>query len=79
MMKSWIKENMVRQADLAQRLNVSRGYLSELVNGNKTPSLEMAVRIECLTGGSVKPSDWFTQKDIEAFKVAQAEPLKAVG
>jgi transcriptional regulator with XRE-family HTH domain len=42
----------------AERLGVSRSYLSDLLNGNRTPSLELAARIERMTGGEVPAVSW---------------------
>lgn len=42
----------------ADRLGISRSYLSDLLNGNKTPSLELAVQIERATGGAVLATSW---------------------
>lgn len=38
------------QSDLAKRLRITQGFLSLLLNGYRTPSLAMAVRIEDLAG-----------------------------
>jgi len=42
----------------AERFGVSAGYLSDLERGKKTPSLEVAVRIERVTGGAVPAVSW---------------------
>jgi transcriptional regulator with XRE-family HTH domain len=47
-----------KQSDLARELGVSRGYLSELVNGAKKPGLALATDIERATAGAVPASDW---------------------
>ncbi|RMF03089.1 MAG: helix-turn-helix domain-containing protein [Alphaproteobacteria bacterium] len=46
------------QADWARELGVSPGYLHALINGAKRPSLDLALRIERLTGGAVPVQSW---------------------
>lgn len=46
------------QAQLAEMVGVSRGYMSELVKGPKTPGLRVALAIEKATRGKVKVSSW---------------------
>jgi transcriptional regulator with XRE-family HTH domain len=46
----------MRQA--AERLGKSESYLSELVARTKTPSLQLAYDIECLTGGEIPMHYW---------------------
>ena len=42
----------------ADRLGISKSFLSDLLNGNRTPSLELAVRIERMTEGAVPAACW---------------------
>lgn len=53
-----IKDQQLKQRDVARQLGISGGYLSELVNGIKTPSLDLAVAIERLTQGAVPAASW---------------------
>ncbi len=68
MLKAWLKENNWRQAHLCDRLGLSAGFISELVNGDKRPSIDVAMRIHLLTGGSVSLPDWFSKAEIAAFQ-----------
>lgn len=43
-----------RQSKLARTLGCSKGYLSQIANGEKFPSREFALRIEKATKGKVK-------------------------
>ena len=54
---------LVSQAEWARRIKVTRGYLCQLRDGNKTPSIDVAYRIERVTGGKVKMCDWVTQSE----------------
>ncbi|GAA6190872.1 helix-turn-helix transcriptional regulator [Phaeobacter sp. NW0010-22] len=46
------------RAAWAKRLGVSRSYMSDLLNGNRIPSLELAAKIERLTAGKVTAVSW---------------------
>ncbi|MCR9236181.1 MAG: helix-turn-helix domain-containing protein [Alphaproteobacteria bacterium] len=46
------------QLDVSRQLGVSQAYLSQLLSGQRRPSLELAVRIEQMTGGTVPASSW---------------------
>lgn len=46
------------RSQFAEELGVGRPYLSMLESGKKRPSLELAIRIERLTGGAVPASSW---------------------
>jgi 3,4-dihydroxy 2-butanone 4-phosphate synthase/GTP cyclohydrolase II len=52
----WLKQADMTKAEVARRLDISPGRISQLLSGD-TPSLELALRIERLTAGKVKPSD----------------------
>lgn len=52
-----ISEN-IRRAEFARRIGTSKGYLSDIANGNRTPSLELALRIERVTSGAVPVAAW---------------------
>lgn len=50
------KEKKVSQLDIAKSIGCSYSYLNELVRGIKTPSVDMAIRIETATG--IRFKDW---------------------
>ena len=43
---------------IADQLGISASYLSLLEGGKKRPSLDLAFRIERLTGGAVPAASW---------------------
>lgn len=53
----------VSQSEWARRVEVTRGYFCQLRDGNKTPSLEVAHRIETVTKGAVTMYDWVTESE----------------
>jgi transcriptional regulator with XRE-family HTH domain len=54
----WIDRHGWTRDRVAARLGVSRRYLDRLCNGDRRPNLELAVRIEDLTGGEVSVRYW---------------------
>jgi DNA-binding transcriptional regulator YdaS (Cro superfamily) len=61
-LKSYLSAERGRASKMAQRLGISRSHLSDVANGNRTPSLDLAVRIWNETGGLVTPSDVLSAK-----------------
>lgn len=57
-LRAYLADARTTQAQLAGIVGVSKGYMSQLVSGPKTPSLEIAVKIEAATDGKVRPRDW---------------------
>lgn len=60
MLTDAIKSLGLKRAIVADQLGIGRAYLSGLERGKKTPSLDLAVRIERLTCGAVPVSSWVT-------------------
>lgn len=58
-LRTHLEQNSISQADMARRVLISRPYMSQIVAGQKTPSLAVAVRIERETKGAVPVSSWF--------------------
>jgi transcriptional regulator with XRE-family HTH domain len=48
----------LNQANWARRVGVTRGYFSQLVQGDKLPSLQLAYTIEVATNRAVTMQDW---------------------
>lgn len=48
----------LNQANWARRVGVTRGYFSQLVQGDKLPSLQLAYEIEVATNRVVTMQDW---------------------
>lgn len=47
-----------KKYELAKELNISQPYFSLLLAGKKTPSLELAIRIEKWSAGAVPVASW---------------------
>jgi plasmid maintenance system antidote protein VapI len=46
------------RAEWADAFGISRPYLHGLINGTRSPSVDVAVRIEAATGGAVPVRSW---------------------
>lgn len=47
---AWLEQSGTTQTELAEQLGVVPSHISMLVSGDRTPSLDLAIRIESLTG-----------------------------
>lgn len=58
-LRAWIEsQDQPQKAVIADRLEISRPHLTNILNGRETPSLALAARIEDLTGGLIVCRDW---------------------
>jgi 3,4-dihydroxy 2-butanone 4-phosphate synthase/GTP cyclohydrolase II len=75
----WIINSGVSQSELARRIGVTQGRVSQLAGG-ALPSLELAKKIAVATGNKVRPQD-FGDQDMtgEARLDSVEEAIKAVG
>ena len=56
-LEQWIKQSGTRKMDIARALGISPGRVSQLLSG-ETPSLDLAVKIQRLTGNQVRPESF---------------------
>lgn len=62
---AYLREQQTPASEFAKRIGVSDPYLSKIRRGVFRPSLEVAVRIERVTGGAVSASSWIEQPSSE--------------
>lgn len=55
-----------RHRDFAEKVGISPAYLSQILSGARTPSLDVACLIEDATGGVVPVRSWQSQKEAGA-------------
>lgn len=55
---AWLDREGMTRDHLADKLEVTRQYVDKLCRGASKPSLQVALAIEKLSGGTIKPSDW---------------------
>jgi len=58
MLALYIQNSDHTQASFASRLGISASYMSDMINGNKRPSLALAFKIETETKGAVPAASW---------------------
>lgn len=54
-----IKNLGITQNAFAAQIGVSKGYLSQILSGQRSPSRDMIQKIDHATEGKVPPSVWF--------------------
>lgn len=69
------KEQGLSQAELADRMNVSPSYLSDIENGKTNFSLETLIR---LTESLQISSDWLLQTDIPSVKTIHSAEIENI-
>lgn len=63
-LRTYLLSSGKKQSALASEIGVSKGYLSYLARGLKSPGLDTAFAIERATEGAVPASSWvFTQDE----------------
>lgn len=56
---AYIKRRGISQNDLAGEIGVSKGYLSQIIKGKRSPSREIIQKIATATEGFIPPDVWF--------------------
>lgn len=52
-----------KQGDFAKCIGISPAYLSQILAGSRTPSLEIAIAIEDATRGAVPARSWVKKQE----------------
>ncbi len=74
----WLTNSGTSQSELARRLGITQGRVSQLVGGAQ-PSLELANKIAALTGNKVRPEDFGDQSMAKELKLDTVEEaIKAI-
>jgi len=62
LLRKWLAEKNIRQADFAVMIGVRQSMVSQLASGKRQPSLELTLKIEQVTRGKVTLSDWVREE-----------------
>ena len=57
-LKDYLTKKDLSQAQFSEMIGVSQSFVSQLVNGERLPSLTIATKIRVATNGAVTESDW---------------------
>lgn len=63
-LRGWRSARGWSQEQLGTLLEIGGAQVSHLENGSRTPSLDLAARIERLTEGLISASSWVPQSDL---------------
>lgn len=55
--RAWLRESRMTQQELAAAVDITPAHLSQILNGHRSPSLRLAVRLEQVT--SLAAAEWF--------------------
>lgn len=61
-LKSWLEGNAITHKEFADRIPISRSYVTHIVTGRSSPPYKLACRIEEVTKGEVPKTNWFPEK-----------------
>lgn len=67
----YLDELSINKAAFARKIGISTQFLHAIINGEKMPSLPVAIEIENATKGKVKPKDLISDKapaEVQAVK-----------
>jgi 3,4-dihydroxy 2-butanone 4-phosphate synthase / GTP cyclohydrolase II len=77
-LSAWLTYSGMSQSELARRLGITQGRVSQLVGGAQ-PSLELANKIAAVTGNKVRPQDFGDQTMAHELKLDTVEEaIKAI-
>lgn len=62
LLETWLADRNITQAEFARRIEYDRGNFNKILAGTLWPSLELALRIEKATNGSIPMSAWAEAK-----------------
>jgi addiction module HigA family antidote len=87
LLEEFMKPYGMTQTEIAQRIDVSRKHISEVVNGRKRISTDMALRLSRLFGtspelwlnGQLAWDVWHAMRGESALKLETIEPVVVSG
>lgn len=59
-LRDWILQAGMRQADFAVLLDITRSHCSSIINGTRSPSRKVALKIAKVTDGEISVEDVLT-------------------
>lgn len=67
-LKSWIAAAKISNAEMARRVQYDKANFHRILNGDLRPTIDLALRIERETGGTIPMAAW--ARDIPAEQAA---------
>jgi plasmid maintenance system antidote protein VapI len=62
----FLKKEGIQKTAFARSMGISRSMVNQIISGKKTPSLELAQRIQRITLGKVRADEWETKRRTRA-------------
>jgi len=63
--RTYLKMNGLSQSDMSRAIEMTRAAINRWWKGETRPSLPVAARMETISDGFVRVSDWYTAREIE--------------
>jgi hypothetical protein len=71
----YLEERKIERADAAEQIPVAVGHLSDILNGKRPCSMDLAVRISAWSGGALQPADLVAQERIPDGHLVEVRPV----
>ncbi len=72
-LRQWLKDQKYKRIKFTEEIGIGINTLTNILSGNYTPGLHLAIRMEIATNGAVKCMDWMEK---EPEKGVENEPPK---
>jgi len=69
--KTYLTDQKIKHHEFAELIGTTQATVTRYVNGDRRPSVSTALKIEKVTKGKVKVSDWY--RDIVSVSSRRAE------
>ena len=74
-LKDFLEEEGIKFYKFAEKVKISTSNLHYIINRTRSPTLELALRIEEATKGEVKCKDLIKVSQKDRYKMVQTDPL----
>ena len=61
-LEAWFKKSKLSQTAFAEKVGVNPATVTRWLNGERRPSLRLAVKICAATNGKVQPNEWIVEE-----------------
>jgi transcriptional regulator with XRE-family HTH domain len=62
-LETFLSERNKKPSVFAAEIGVSPSTITRILRGERSPGLDLVMRINAATKGKVKPSDWLVERD----------------
>ncbi|MDS1138603.1 helix-turn-helix transcriptional regulator [Nitratireductor indicus] len=65
-LETYLQSKDLKPTTFAAKVGVYPSTITRILRGERSPSLELVMKIERATKGKVKPRDWFSDEGVAA-------------